>query len=91
MRTTLDIDDDVLFKAKELAAIQKQSLGSMVSQLLRERFSHVGAQEVASPKKKYQTKEGVDYIVKNGLPVLPPSNRVVTLEQIQRIRDEEGI
>ena len=35
MRTTLDIDDDVLVAARELASSGRRSLGSVVSQLAR--------------------------------------------------------
>jgi hypothetical protein len=31
MRTTLELDDDVVAAAKELAAIERRSLGSVVS------------------------------------------------------------
>jgi hypothetical protein len=35
MRTTLDLDDDVIAAARELAAAEKRSLGSVVSELAR--------------------------------------------------------
>jgi hypothetical protein len=35
MRTTLDIDDDVVTAARELAAIERRSLGSVISELAR--------------------------------------------------------
>lgn len=35
MRTTLDIDDDVVAAARELAALDRRSLGSVVSELAR--------------------------------------------------------
>jgi len=35
MRTTLDIDDDVVTSARELAAIEGRSLGSVISELAR--------------------------------------------------------
>jgi hypothetical protein len=35
MRTTLDIDDDVIAAARELAAAERRSLGSVVSELAR--------------------------------------------------------
>ncbi len=35
MRTTLELDDDVVLAAKELAAIERRSLGSVVSDLAR--------------------------------------------------------
>jgi hypothetical protein len=35
MRTTLDIDDDVVAAARELAAGERRSLGSVISELAR--------------------------------------------------------
>jgi hypothetical protein len=35
VRTTLDIDDDVVTAARELAADQRRSLGSVISELAR--------------------------------------------------------
>jgi hypothetical protein len=35
MRTTLDIDDDVVVAAKELAAGERRALGSVISELAR--------------------------------------------------------
>ena len=35
MRTTLQIDDDVIAAARELAAAERRSLGSVVSELAR--------------------------------------------------------
>lgn len=35
MRTTLDLDDDVVHAARELAAASKRSLGSTISELAR--------------------------------------------------------
>jgi len=36
MRTTLDLDDDVLSAARELAAGERRSLGAVISQLVRQ-------------------------------------------------------
>jgi len=35
VRTTLDIDDDVVAAARELAAAERRSLGSVISELAR--------------------------------------------------------
>jgi hypothetical protein len=35
MRTTLDIDEDVVVAARELAVIERRSLGSVISELAR--------------------------------------------------------
>ena len=39
MRTTLDIADDVLFAAKELARREKKPLGQVISELARRAFA----------------------------------------------------
>ena len=38
MRTTLDIDDDVLFAAKEIAKREKKTIGQVVSEQARRAF-----------------------------------------------------
>ena len=35
MRTTLDLDEDVVTAARELAAVERRSLGSVISELAR--------------------------------------------------------
>jgi predicted CopG family antitoxin len=39
MRTTLAIDDDVLSAAKEMAAVEKKSVGEVISSLARRALS----------------------------------------------------
>ena len=78
MRTTLDIDEDLLNAAKELAARQKVSVGRAISGLLRQSLS-----PSAKPAKARRGKAG--------FPTLPPGKRVVTLADVDRLRDEEGI
>lgn len=83
MRTTLDIDDDVLFAAKELAAKESKTAGKVLSEIFR-RGIQVGAPNSG-------TKKGGGYTLKNGIPVLPSRGEVVTTEHIRRIMEEEGI
>lgn len=83
MRTTLDIDDDVLSAAKELAAKERKTAGKILSEFFR-RALHapaVGAPEGA----------GTKYLMKNGIPVLPSRGEVVTVEKVRRMMEEEGI
>lgn len=74
MRTTLSIDDDVLLAAKALAEQQRRSVGKVVSDLARRALSR-GRRGKSS----------------KGIPQLPISNPavVVTLEIVNRLRDEE--
>jgi len=75
MRTTVNLDDDVLRAGKELAALSGRTLGQVLSDLIRASLS-TGREE--SP-------------IRNGVPVLPatPDARLVTSEDVARLIDEE--
>lgn len=75
MRTTLDIDEDVLEAAKELAAARRTTAGKVLSDLARKGLAPVEHQPIA----------------RNGVPLLPPrlGSRPVTMEDVNRLRDEE--
>jgi hypothetical protein len=83
MRTTLDIDDDVLFAAKELAAKERKTAGKVLSEIFRRGI------QAGTPNSS--TKQGEAYALKNGIPVLPSRGEIVTIEHIRRIMEEEGI
>lgn len=74
MRTTLEIDDDVLMAAKELAAHRKSTAGKVLSELARQ----------ALRPSKGPTKR------KNGVPLLPDraGSRPVSSEDVERLLDE---
>ena len=74
MRTTLDIDEDVLESAKELAAKRGTTAGRVLSELARSAL----ALRDRSRRKR------------NGVPLLPqqPGARLVTPEIVNRLRDE---
>jgi hypothetical protein len=78
MRTTLDIDDDVLLAAKERARKEKISTGAALSQLAR---SGLSARPTVARLKKSPL----------GFAILPHRGGVVTLEHVRKIMDEEGI
>lgn len=84
MRTTLDIDDDVLFAAKELAAKERKTAGKVLSEFFRR-----GVQSGNTAPD--QPKSGQPYAMKNGIPVLPSRGEVVSTEHIRSIMEEEGI
>ncbi len=83
MRTTLDIDDDVLFAAKELAAKERKTAGKVLSEFFRR-----GLHAPAAAKSK---RGGTKNLMKNGIPILPSRGEVVTVEKIRRIMEDEGI
>ena len=74
MRTTLDIDEDVLDCAKELAARRNTTAGRVLSELAR---------SALAPRGRTQRK-------RNGVPILPDrlGARLVTPEIVNRLRDE---
>jgi len=79
MRTTLDIEDDVLEAAKELARLEGATAGSVISRLARN-----GLTQPSSGKKRVTR-------YRNGVPLFPSRGEIVTMEHIQKIMDEEGI
>lgn len=85
MRTTLDIDEDVLLAAKELARQEKLSAGQVVSQLLRKALTgHTDASRAAS--NAVATPPSVA-----GFKPFPAGKAVVTNELVNRLRDAEGV
>ena len=79
MRTTLDIADDVLIAARELARKEKKSAGQVLSELAR-RGLQAGCQ--------FQLREeGEEFF---GFRPLPQRGVIVTNELIGRLLDDEG-
>jgi hypothetical protein len=74
VRTTLDIDEDVLECAKELAARRGTSTGRVLSELARSALAPRGR----SPRRR------------NGVPLLPKQRgaKLVTPKIVNRLRDE---
>ncbi|MEO5804507.1 MAG: hypothetical protein ABIR24_13355 [Verrucomicrobiota bacterium] len=79
MRTTLDIEDNVLQAAKELAQREGGPAGQVLSALARRGL----ALPTAGRKSRSATR--------GGEPVLPSRGEEVTLEHAQRLRDKEGV
>lgn len=80
MRTTLDIEDDVLQAAKELAASERSTAGAVLSRLARVGLKSGSPIAGKSPK------------VRHGVPVFPGrEGEVITLEHIEKLMDEEGL
>lgn len=83
MRTTLDIDDDLLAAAKELARREGATAGQVVSRLLRRSLTG-GAAPLASKRPRAKAVAGfVPFPAKPGV--------VVTDEQVNALRDAEGL
>ena len=75
MRTTLDLDSDVLQAAKEMASAQGTTAGKVISDLVRK------ALEPAPAITK----------VRNGVPLMPrrgPGAPQITMQLVNELRDE---
>lgn len=77
MRTTLDIEEDVLSAVKELAEYEGTSAGKVISRLARKGL-------IGNDQPRQMT-------YRNGVPILPSRGVIVTNEIINKIREEEGI
>lgn len=75
MRTTLDLDEDILRVAKDLAEERSQSVGRVLSELAR--------------KGLQPSEPAVD--VRDGIPVLPrkPGARPVTSQMVKDLLESE--
>ena len=77
MRTTLDIDDDVLRAAKELARREKKSAGAVISELTRKALT-AAPQSAREPKAVH------------GFRPFPRRGGIVTNGQIDKMREEDS-
>jgi len=84
MRTTLDIDDDVLAAAKEIASKERKTAGKIISEMFRH---GIHAERTAGSSPDSQS----EFIMKNGIPVFPSRGEVITSEHVARIMEDEGI
>ena len=79
MRTTLDIEEDVLQAAKELARQEGSTAGQIISKLARRGLTASSIRETKT------------LVIRNGVPVYPARGEVVTLEHVRELMDQEGI
>lgn len=84
MRTTLDIDEDVLDAAKALARRERLSIGRVVSRLLRQGLT--GQTLVVTPASPEEAERAS---VTGFRPF--PAGRLVTDEAVNRLREAEGV
>ena len=81
MRTTLDIDDDILAVAKELARAEKKTAGEVISELVRKALTRSAPHGGGTA--------GDEIVEKNGFMLLPARHgTLVTDEHVRRIQSE---
>lgn len=78
MRTTLDIDDDVLLAAKERARRENKTAGEVISELARQALTAPPPTTVREPKAVY------------GFKPFPARGSVITNELIDKLRAEDA-
>lgn len=82
MRTTIDLENDVLAAVKEIARLENTAVGKVVSRLVRQALagdvSQVAAKKRSSPSV-------------TGFEPFPARGVIVTDELIDRLRDAEGV
>jgi len=76
MRTTLDIEEDVLFAAKDLARREKKTAGQVISELARKGLTGAVALPAGEPKAIY------------GFRPFPKEGRIVSNELINKLRED---
>lgn len=77
MRTTLDIDDDLLEAAKAIAKAKRETAGKVISDLVR--------QAMTRPASKREI------VMKNGFPLMRKTGAVVTPELVERLLDRADL
>ena len=76
MRTTLDIEEDVLFAAKDLARREKKTAGQVISELARKGLSGASVGTAQAPKAQY------------GFRPFPGEGRIVSNALINKLRED---
>ena len=76
MRTTLDIEEDVLFAAKDLARREKKTAGQVISELARKGLAGGAPSTLREPKAAY------------GFRPFPKEGRIVSNALINKLRED---
>ncbi len=74
VRTTLDIDDDVLQAVKELGLLRKKTAGQVLSELVR---------QALCPPRPYDVRNGVPVIHRS------PGTPLITNADVRRLQEDE--
>ena len=75
MRTVLDIDDDVLTAAKQLARERKSTAGEVISDLVRKALT---TSSTTGEEPRYR----------NGFRLLPPTGQIITSAMVKKWLEE---
>jgi len=76
MRTTLDIEEDILFAAKDLARREKKTAGQVISELARKGLAGASLSTAGEPRAVY------------GFRPFPKEGRIVSNALINKLRED---
>jgi len=79
MRTTLTIDQDVMLAARDFAVAERRTIGEVIS---------AWARAGLTSRRPTPVTPDDDWLVANGLPLLPRRDVTVTSADVNRLRDE---
>ena len=79
MRTTLTIHQDVLLAARDHAAVEGRTIGEVISDWARDGLKS---------KRRTPISEDDDWLINQGLMLLPRRDVTVTNADVNRLRDE---
>ncbi len=82
MRTTIDLEDDILIAAKEIACAENTSLGKVISRLIRQALTGSAAPQATNSSAA---------AIATGFVPFDARGVVVSDELINRLRDVEGV
>ncbi|MCE2946319.1 MAG: hypothetical protein ACK5TI_01635 [bacterium] len=83
MRTTFDIDDDLLAATRAIAQRERTSAGKVVSRLLRQALTQQPELDAAHPASAGSATTGFRPFASRGVPV--------TNAEVDRLRDADGV
>ena len=76
MRTTIDLEPDVLEAAREMAKLSQTTLGATVSRLVRKALTTPAAVSTTP-------------VIRSGVPVFPSRGEIVTPEHVRNLEADE--
>jgi hypothetical protein len=76
MRTTLDLDEDILTAAKEIARAEHKTAGQVISDLARRALTTSGLEET---QPQYR----------GGFRLMRPTKEIITSEMVRRLLEED--
>lgn len=87
MRTTLNIDDEVLSAAKEIARRGHTTAGAVISALARRALTQPEPRTVSGPEAPAVSEPAPFF----GFRPLAAEGRIVSNETVEKLREDEGI